>query len=516
MQKRLTLLWKANMVAFLSSFCVMVIELVAARILAPHIGVSLYTWTSIIGVILAGIALGNFLGGKVADKYPSPFVLLLIFLVGGLLTAAIIPLVKIVTAVGWFNTLPVMFNFLLKSSCIFILPAVVLSMVSPMVIKLTLADVGSTGGVVGTIYAFSTVGSILGTFLTGFYLILWFGTALIIWIIGGILIIIGIFAWFLWKSSGKPLRFKHSMWVGAAIFASIAIYLILFSLRWSWQDRLVKESNYYAINTQDYPDGTRGLVLDSLVHGYVDPLRPTNLKYDYLQVFAELTQYLMQTKPDFRVLHLGGGTYMLPRYYEAVYPQSENEVVEIDPAVTEVAYTHLSLPQDTPVVTHNQDARLFLIEREPVENFDIVIGDVFNDRATPYHLTTIEFDRLVKKNMTPDGIYMVNVIDNYRFGQYMPSFVLTLKRVFEHVYLFSPWANWNEVQTATFVIVATDRDIDMEDYRLSFYTSSGTNAMVGIPHDMNTLDGYISERKAIFLTDDHVPTDIFVSFLFRN
>ncbi len=72
-------LWKANIIAFISSFCVMVIELIAARMLAPYIGVSLYTWTSIIGIILAGIALGNYLGGKVADKYASPLVLKVVY-----------------------------------------------------------------------------------------------------------------------------------------------------------------------------------------------------------------------------------------------------------------------------------------------------------------------------------------------------------------------------------------------------------------------------------------------------
>ena len=73
--QRSTALLKANIIVFISSFCVMVIELIAARMMAPSIGVSLYTWTSIIGVILAGIALGNFTGGKIADKYPSPLVL---------------------------------------------------------------------------------------------------------------------------------------------------------------------------------------------------------------------------------------------------------------------------------------------------------------------------------------------------------------------------------------------------------------------------------------------------------
>ena len=105
----------------------MVIELIAARILAPHIGVSLYTWTSIIGVILAGIALGNFLGDRIADKYPSPLLLTALFFVGGLLTVAIFPATRIVTGDKWFGNLPVMWNFVLKVSFIFFVPAVILS-----------------------------------------------------------------------------------------------------------------------------------------------------------------------------------------------------------------------------------------------------------------------------------------------------------------------------------------------------------------------------------------------------
>ena len=196
---RFTALWKANIIVFISSFCVMVIELVASRILAPHIGVSLYTWTSIIGIILAGIAIGNYTGGKIADRHPFPLVLAALFFLGSLLTATIIPVTKIVTSIHLFDYLPAMIDFTLKTFFIFFFPAIILSMVSPMVIKLTLADLEETGGVVGTIYAFSTAGAILGTFMTGFYLILWFGTRTIVWLIAAILFLTGIIALFFWK-----------------------------------------------------------------------------------------------------------------------------------------------------------------------------------------------------------------------------------------------------------------------------------------------------------------------------
>ena len=186
------ILWKANAIVFSASFCVMVIELVAARILAPAIGVSLYTWTSIIGVILAGIALGNYVGGKIADKYASPTLLATVIFAGTLATLAILPLAKSVTTIQWFSSLHLMLNSTLNVLCIFFLPALILSMISPLVIKLSLADLGQTGGVVGTIYACSTAGSILGTFMTGFFFILWFGTRTTVWLVVAILFLLGI------------------------------------------------------------------------------------------------------------------------------------------------------------------------------------------------------------------------------------------------------------------------------------------------------------------------------------
>jgi spermidine synthase len=247
-----------------------------------------------------------------------------------------------------------------------------------------------------------------------------------------------------------------------------------------------------------------------LVHGYVDPDDPTVLKYNYVKVFGEILSYVTEENPAPRVLHLGGGTYTFPRYVDSIYEQSINEVVEIDPLVTEVAHEELGLPQDTRIKTYNQDARLFLIKREPNDKYDIVVGDVFNDKSTPYHLTTLEFDQLVKSHMKNNGIYIINIIDDYQTGRYMPSFVHTLKRVFQNVYLFSLKEIEKGEGQSTFVIAATDSLIDLDDYR-KFITRGGERKAVGIPYEENELREYLSERDPILLTDDHVPTDILVA-----
>jgi len=180
-------LWVSLLIVFMASCCTMVLELVAGRILAPFIGVSLYTWTSIIGVCLAGISAGNFLGGVLADKAGSRRTLGLILLGGGLFSLIILPLAAMdlttlipkESPIGardfWLIT-----RIVVVTALLFLPPTLILGMVSPIVIKLALTDLRQTGSIAGKIYAFSTVGSIVGTFLTGFYLISTFGTRAII------------------------------------------------------------------------------------------------------------------------------------------------------------------------------------------------------------------------------------------------------------------------------------------------------------------------------------------------
>jgi len=519
-----TALWKANALVFTSSFCVMVIELVASRILAPHIGVSLYTWTSIIGVILAGIAIGNFLGGKLADRYPSPLALAVLLFLGALLTVGILPATKFVTFVELFGSLPVMLNFTLKTCFIFFLPALVLSMVSPLVIKLTLANLGETGGVVGTIYAFSTAGSILGTFMTGFFFILWFGTRNIIWLIAAILILTGIITLFFWKSpSGDRFSLKKPIKLTLTLFMVLG-YLVFFQYRGLWQEFITAESNYFTIRVFSYGDRSqniKALFLDNFDQSYLIPDQPKVLVYEYLKVFEEVVTYLARENPAPRVLHLGGGGYCFPRYMETVFPDSFNEVVEIDPAVTRVAYKHLGLAPATKIRTVNQDARNFLIKRNNKEKYNIIIGDVFNDYSTPYHLSTLEFKRLVKSHLEKDGIYLLNVND-YEFSQYTPSFVYTLKQVFKNVYLFNVGESWEKknngsptLTSTDRIIVATDRDFDLADY-MRFTTKNEEEDPTGYPLSEEELKKYLAQRDPLLLTDNYAPTDILLAPIFKH
>ncbi|MEE9184432.1 MAG: fused MFS/spermidine synthase, partial [Acidimicrobiia bacterium] len=128
---------------FTASASTLVIEIVAGRILAPDIGVSLYTWTSIIGIVLAGISIGNYLGGLAADRYPQQRTLGLILLAGGLSSLAVLPLVGVASNV--FDGLSLVPRIVFLTVTLFFLPSLILGMVTPVVIKLRLRDLASTG-----------------------------------------------------------------------------------------------------------------------------------------------------------------------------------------------------------------------------------------------------------------------------------------------------------------------------------------------------------------------------------
>ena len=185
--------WAAYLIVLVASGCTLVLELVAGRILAPFVGVSIHTWTSIIGVVLAGISLGNYLGGVVADRAGSGRTLAILLGAGGLASVAVLPLASGLGALAP-RDYPLVFRIVLLTTLLFFLPSVLLGMVPPVAIKHALGDLGRAGKVVGRVYAASTVGSLVGAFLTGFVLIAHFGTRAIILSVGLTLVLFGALA----------------------------------------------------------------------------------------------------------------------------------------------------------------------------------------------------------------------------------------------------------------------------------------------------------------------------------
>jgi spermidine synthase len=507
---------KANIVVFIASFCTLVIELIAGRIMAPFIGVSLYTWTSIIGVVLAGISVGAYLGGLLADRYPTQATLGCLLILSGLGAFAISPLTNYVGGAQWNTSL--MVRILLITTIIFFAPSCVLGMISPVVVKLTLSNLSKTGNIVGKIYAFSTLGSIIGTFATGFFLISWMGTRHLLFTMGAILMVSGV------VFGGFFVRKKTLVGVAVASFIPLlwGFYGHAFKPPADSSAYYFKESDYYTIKLKKKDESTKGLtlealVLDHLIHSYTALDDPLHLEYEYIRLYEEMVRWQTIEKKSFRVLFIGGGGYTFPRFLEATYPEAQIDVVEIDPEVTRVAVTYLGIPANTRIRTFNQDARWFVMNCKGSGTYDFIFGDAFNDLSIPYHLTTKEFTQELKRLLKPDGLYLANVIDNFKKGLFIPAYIRTLEEVFgkEQVNVVTASADLSDMGISTYVVVASSKKLEQEDFTKGMRLLGDTDVM-GRFFPQSLLQTYLQEKNPVLLTDDYVPVDNLIAPIFEE
>jgi spermidine synthase len=536
---------KANIVVFVASFCMLVIEIVAGRIMAPYVGVSLYTWTSIIGVVLAGISIGAYLGGLIADRYPRPATLGWLLFISGLGALSVSPLTNLVGGAQFQTSL--MVRILLITTIIFFVPSCLLGMISPVVVKLTLKNLAKTGNVVGKIYAFSTLGSILGTFATGFFLISWMGTRSILLTMGAILIICApIFGNFFSRKKNFALFslfvllffvviFPLAVWGGYAanqeeraslptspIQAIKTLYGYAFEFPVDEETYFLKESDYYTIKLKrdmTRSDGVplEALVLDHLVHSYTDLNDPFHMEYEYIRIYEEFVRWQAEKRKSFKSLFIGGGGYTFPRFIEVKYPKADIDVVEIDPEVTQVVHQYLGVAKESRIRSFNEDARWFVMNCKEKGRYDFIFGDAFNDLSIPYHLTTKEFVMQLKDLLKPDGLLLANVIDSFKVGQFMPSYIRTLEEVFGkgNVYLITLTSDFDHMGISTYVVVASPKKLDMEDF-IKANKGKGGKEMTSYVMPQERLQQYLGERYSVVLTDDYVPVDNLIAPIFEE
>jgi len=535
---------KANIVVFIASFCTLVIELVAGRIMAPYVGVSLYTWTSIIGVVLAGISIGAYLGGLIADRYPRSSTLGWLLFLSGLGAFSISPLTNLIGGTEFQTSL--MVRILLITTIIFFIPSCLLGMISPVVVKLTLNNLAKTGNVVGKIYAFSTLGSILGTFATGFFLISWMGTRQILLTMGIILIASAlVFGGFFSRKKALALFFLLLSLlflilplVGLYGYAALRpgeinlpitpihslemLYDYAFKPPLDEETYFFKESNYYTIKLKKNIRGNNGnllesLILDHLVHSYTDLKDPFYLEYEYIRIYEEFVRWHVKKHQSFKALFIGGGGYTFPRFIEAKYPKAQIDVVEIDPEITRVVKSYLGISEKSRIDSFNEDGRWFVMNCKEQESYDFIFGDAFNDLSIPYHLTTKEFAIQLKRLLRPDGLLLANVIDSFKKGAFMPSYIRTLEEVFGkgNIHLITLSSDYERIGISTCVVVASPKKLDMDDFIKIIKREKG-NEMTSCVMPQDQLQQYLEERYSVILTDDYVPVDNLIAPIFEE
>jgi predicted membrane-bound spermidine synthase len=491
MQRRLPDDWVAPILAFVGSGCLLTIEIVAGRLLAPILGVSLYTWTSVIGVILAGISAGNYFGGRVADRWPSRSAVALIYFAGSLASLAILGLVRYAHLLSLPSGAPAIVQVIWLNAVLFFVPSAIVSAAMPALTRLSLHSVAEGGRVVGRIQAAAALGSIVGTFLTGFVLISSFGTRRIVAGVAVTLLLLAL-------ASNPP--WPRGRTYGIALLLGI----VSITAGWASHDDCVRESNYYCIKAKPVDIGLatgpgqtklagnfRALYLDRLLHGIVDISNPAFFFYGYEQFYADAIATLYPPGSTIDAFFLGGGEYAFPRYIESRY-KGNVEVVEIDPEVTSVARSYLGLRPTNRMHIHHQDARRFLEELPADKRFDVVLGDTFNDFQVPYQLTTRQFNDLLAQHLNDDGVYLLNVIDAVR-AEFLRSELRTLRETFPYVAVFRDPGEWPPSgDRHSYAIVAAKR------------TPRRPLPSTVPPSD---LEAFAKQGYSVVLTDDYAPVD---------
>ena len=480
----------ARVLVFSTSAAVLVLEILAGRLMAPYVGVTLETFTGIIGTVLAGISLGSWLGGRAADRHPPRRLLGPLLIAGGILTL-LAPTIIAIVGPGLRGGDPL--GIVVLTALGFFAPAVVLSAVSPVVVKIQLNDLDETGAVVGQLSAVGTAGAIFGTFITGFVLLAALPSRPIVLVVGALLVAAGVY---LMVRAMRPATPALAGIVVGAVFAG--------SLNLVVTGPCEVETAYFCakVTVDDFRPTGRILWLDTLRHSYVDLEDPTYLEFRYAGLVAAAIETQAPAGP-LDALYIGGGGFTFPRWLSAVRPGSTNTVLELDPELVTIAEEELGLDPDEIDRIETGDARLTL-DSTADGSFSLVLGDAFGGEAVPWHLTTEEFYEAVRTKMTADGIYAMNLID-YPPRGFARAEAATLQDVFANVMVVAPPDYLYGDRGGNFVVVASDAPLDAAAMTATLVGRESGEIVITGDDLVEWIDG------ARVLTDDFAPVDQLIS-----
>lgn len=402
-------------IAFLAGWAIMQIEILGGRVLAPYFGYSIYQWGALIGVVMAALAAGYALGGRVGDR-PGARRFLLAALAVSAIYIALIPLIAD-ALLPLFRALGPAWGAVVASVALLGVPSALLATTSPIVIKLTASE--RIAGTAGRVYAVSTVGSIAGTFFTAFLVIPEIGTRLGHYLCAA-LVAVALAALFV----------EARQWRGAAATAAG------FALLYPWPPNLPPhviyraESVHNIIEVHDHPH-VRALYLNYTTGVQTLEVKGEVLTGEYFDLFL-LGPYLQGGR---KVLMLGAAGGVAMKQIAAVFPDAQITGVDLDPAVLRVAREYFGLRDHPRIRLVADDARWFLARTQ--ERYDVIAIDLYVTGTIPFFTATSEFFALVRERLTEKGVLVMNVLSRRRGEEHIAPFVRTLETVFPSVYAAS-------------------------------------------------------------------------------
>jgi len=484
-------------VVFLCGAIVMILEIVGARVLAPYLGTSIFVWTSLIGIILGSLSLGYWWGGRIADRQPNYRVFSLIIFIAGIFIALISFSKELLLIAVRTHISDVRVGATVAALALFAVPSVLLGMVSPFAVKLRIDDLTKSGATVGYLYAISTIGSIIGTFLAGFVLIAYFGNTKILLVLSMALILTSLLAY---SETLSKTKLSALAMAAAALFLVERVNLSGMPPPAGFVDVDTQYSRVWIFNTQDEKSKRPiKLMMIGNENSSAMFLDHDDLVFDYTKYYRLVTHF----KPDIKsALMLGGGAYSYPKDYLKRLPTATLDVVEIDPALTDLARKHFALKDDDRLKIYHEDGRIFINDTK--NKYDAVLVDVFKSlRVLPHQLTTREAVQKIYDALGDGGVVLVNMIsgidgDN---GLFLRAEYATYRAIFPQVYLF-PVLDPADGELAQNIVMIALKSADTPAWRSAD----------------PELDGYLKHRwtreirqDLPILTDDFAPVDHYLA-----
>ena len=469
----------------------MILEIVGSRVYAPYLGSSIYVWTSLIGIIMGSLSIGYYYGGKLADKGANYKTLSgLIFLAG-----CFIFLTNIIKSVVLYHIVSIIpdpkIAAIFAGIFLFVFPSILLGMVSPYSVKMRLTSLNDSASTVGNLYAVSTVGSIFGTFIAGFFLISFFGTTGILYILSIILIALSVF---IYPEDKMDLKIIMLSLCSVLVFRGGDI---LFPTNKNFIDVDTKYNRvwiYDDIDTETQrPIRRMSLNRQSASAMFLDG---DDLAWEYTKYY-NLAGFL---EPNLKkALLIGGAAYSYPKEFLKKFPNSTLDVVEIDPDLIGLAKKYFNLKDNERMTVYNEDGRVFLNSSK--NKYDVVFVDVYNsDISAPAHLTTVESVQRIYDILNENGVVITNLLTSVKgmFSGFYISEFNTYKKVFPNVYVFKV-NKYSEEEIQNLIVIGLKGNEN-----IVFKSSNPEeNRML-----QNRVEGPELDESKV-LTDDYAPVESF-------
>ena len=482
---------------------VMVYEIIGSRLLSPYIGGSIYIWTSLIGVILGSLSLGYWFGGRMADTRSEVRILAsIIFAAAGAISVT--TLIKDIFLSMLAATAMLLEVKALIAALILFAPAsVLLGMVTPYAAKLKMHSLDATGRTVGNLYALSTVGSIVGTFAAGFFLVPFVGSVRTLYLISAILFAVSIILW--------PLRFSQLNIAGFLVFVlgvSTSEYTREFEYRST--ELIDIDTEYSRVQVARSVDP----LTNKPIRMYAtDPYFAQSAMFfdsdDLVFQYARFFDLIGHFNPHLNnTLLIGSGAFNYPKHYLAKFPAAKMDVVEIDPKAEEIAKFYFRWTENDRVKVIAKDGREFLNTSEP-QRYDAVLLDAFGSLfSVPYQLATLEAVQRMHDVLKRDGVVIANLgtAITGEGGQFLAAEVATYRQVFPQVVLFKVRADKCDTDVQNVILVA------LRSQTLAELTSDEPETDALLKH---IVTGTITSEEPI-LTDDLAPIEYYNSIAQRR